>query len=516
MAARAAPARRRPPATGPRERRAPRPGAPPHPRPRPGTPARRAPPGRRSCRTALARAGRREPRIVAVVAHRDRAVRRGHDRVGALQHADVPLPAASRRAIASRCAASSSPVQPSSRAASPACGVITVGAARPAIRPRSVPIACRPSASSTSGPDLGHEAPPAPPRYPGARPQTGAERDHAAPGGPFQDQVGGGLVEAAVGLGAPQCHRLQPDTRHHRLLRRRYGRDHDPGAGAQRSPRAERDRAGHAPRAADRTLPASYFEPCAGRAGRAAIVAAPASTAGGSEPRRPGSRSAPPPGRRHREAGQDHVAELRGMERDRHVRRHRDRRRLAGRRVDAARHVDGHHRCAGAADRADRLDHRATRLAAAAGAEQRVDHDLRAAQPLADGADPEARDARGDGCVAGRERIAGVGPARDDESGARRRRARAGGALRRARRRRSRRRRRPRPRGAPPRTAPAPRAPPPRPPPSISSPPGTPAAIAALVGRAHRDGVVERRTDHSAEPSQVSSFWRSPGTSPWS
>ena len=77
---------------------------------------------------AVASAGR------AARADRDRPAGRGDDRVVALQQHDAPLRSAASRAGRSRWRPTSSESVPSRRPSSPACGVSTVGAARPAQR----------------------------------------------------------------------------------------------------------------------------------------------------------------------------------------------------------------------------------------------------------------------------------------------------------------------------------------------------------------------------------------------
>src|SRR5205085_6273259 len=79
--------------------------------------------------------------------------------------------------------------------------------------------------------------------------------------------------------------------------------------------------------------------------------------------------------RRHRQA--DFLA----MEGDCRRRLHADRGDLACRRVDARGHVDRHHRYARAANRVDRASSFLARLTVQAGAEYRVDYDVRRRQP---------------------------------------------------------------------------------------------------------------------------------------
>ena len=73
----------------------------------------------------------------------------------------------------------------------------------------------------------------------------------------------------------------------------------------------------------------------------------------------------------------DPQARLGGVEGRRRARHHGESRRLAGRGIDAARHVGGEHGNAAVADRFDRGGDRAARLPARAGSEQSVDHERR-------------------------------------------------------------------------------------------------------------------------------------------
>ena len=220
-------------------------------------------------------------------------------------------------------------------------------------------------------------------RTPATSASTSARRRLVAPEtGPEHDRVGAGRQrEHLVGVARAVHHELGAADRNLVADLGRDGREDDSGTRAQRGARREQRCAAGARSAADDEDGSGVVLRPGGIARRERCR-----EIGGLDPQRGRSRLErvrQPDRDRHdlagvRAPGLDRSPELAPVEADRAVGPDRHTGHLAGRRVDAARNIEREHGRTVAVDPLDRVRDRAARRALRAGAEQRVDHDVRA------------------------------------------------------------------------------------------------------------------------------------------